>query len=104
MTNIQSLLELINAHSEALDIAANAGKAVELRMHALLVCVSGIVSTLANDPETAAKLAKNISDAAERMHGVALGYPITDEFLAARNATLNNLLPPELQKLVKLPE
>lgn len=104
MTNLNSLLDIVNAHTEALDIAANAGKSVELRMHALLVCVSGILSTLANDPETASKLAKNISDAVERMHGVALGYPITDEFLSARNATLNSLLPPEVQKLVELPK
>lgn len=103
MNNIDKLAEIVgelrSAIAEELELSAS----VQQGVHALTVCVGGLLRTAARSPETAALLADEISRAAEAMHAVALGFPITDDLLRQRDALLLSMLPPELRPRVTLP-
>lgn len=104
MKNLEEVIAAVCTITEALTLTSETNLQTELRLNALLICMAAVLRTLSSDPQVAASLAKNISGSAEAMHAVAMGHAVTDEFLAARNSMLRNLLPPDLQKLVQLPQ
>lgn len=89
--------------AKALELQNRNAEMNELRFHGLQVCVIGMLRMAAKNPEIAAKLAPEIEEAAERMHGVALGYPVTETYLQQRDDILRRMLPTGLKELVRLP-
>ncbi len=89
--------------AKTLEMQNRAAEMSELRFHGLQVCVIGILRMAAKNPKLAAKLAPEIEEAAERMHGVALGFPVTEQYLQQRDDILQRMLPTGLKELVRLP-
>jgi len=103
MNELEKLAAIVSELRDMLaeEVAISTG--VQQGVQALSVCVTGLLHTAAKSPEAAALLGDKISRAAEAMHAVALGFPITDDLLRQRDALLLSMLPTELKSRVTLP-
>jgi small nuclear ribonucleoprotein (snRNP)-like protein len=100
MANADPMTEVL----KILEMQANTQVQVELRLHAALTALTGVLRAIDEHPQLRDATAKGISKAAEEAHGVALGFAVTDDYLSQRDSLLRNLLPPELKQLVNLPK
>ena len=75
-----------------------------LQLYASQTLVKALLTVLAQDPEHLPALAREISQAAETGHGVALGCAMADEHLRERSRVLQGMLPAALRGCVVLPD
>jgi hypothetical protein len=100
MPNKETLATLVNTNRDL----ARAMHDMLLQLYASQTLVRALLGVLAEDPDKAPTLGKAISAVAEKEHGIALGFAMSDVHLVERNQILMGMLPAALRQHVVLPD
>lgn len=98
--NDETLATLVNTNKDL----ARAMHDMLLQLYASQTLVKALLTVVAQDPAQLLALAREISQAAETGHGVALGCAMADEHLRERNLVIRGMLPEALRGHVVLPD
>jgi cytochrome c-type biogenesis protein CcmE len=93
---IEALLSMTESLTQGL-------RDTQFALAAVSTAFIGVLQALDNQPDLFPLIAQKISSQAEKLEALSLGSPVSDDVIQRQTQVLQDLLPPNVRRLVKLP-